>query len=156
MLRDLSETADIKIEMIANRAEAQRLVTNSKRAAVLVLGKSFSKRVERCSFLTSGWRDTLTLCRIFPRGDDPMLFALSAFFQENQTLLPLYLDDGINPFYRDGVKLDAILEVEGFEGSHAANSRRHHRSGCAGIDAARGDALDDRTGFREDRRSRAF
>src|SRR5262249_55777812 len=55
-----------------SREEAQELVRNGRRAAVLVLGKEFSKRVQRCSFVAA---------------------------------------DGLNPFYRDGVKLD-VLDVE--------------------------------------------
>ncbi len=111
ILRDMSETADIKIERIADIAEAERLVNGGRRAAVLVLGKSFSKRVQRCSFLAAGWKDALTFCRVYPCPDDPVLWTLSAFFQENQSILPLYLEDGLNPFYRDGVKLD-VLDVE--------------------------------------------
>jgi ABC-2 type transport system permease protein len=111
VLRDLSETADIKIEMIDNRAEAERLVRNSDRAAVLVLGKSFSKRIQRCSFLAAGWRETLVLSCGYPRPGEPILLSLATFFQEDQNILPLYLADGLNPFFRDGVKLEA-LEVE--------------------------------------------
>jgi ABC-type multidrug transport system permease subunit len=111
VLRDLSETADIKIEMISSRAEAERLVNNSNRAAVLVLGKSFSKRVQRCSFLAAGWGDMLTVAGVYPRAGDPVLLALNAFYQENQSILPLYLTDGLNPFHRDGVKL-SVLDVE--------------------------------------------
>ncbi len=111
VLRDLSETADIKIELIASRAEAERLVQNSQRAAVLVLGKSFSKRAQRASFLTAGWRETLTAGSVYPRPGDPILLTWAAFANENQTSLPLYLEEGLNPFFRDGVKLD-ILEVE--------------------------------------------
>ena len=111
VLRDLSETAGIKVEMIESRAEAERLVRTSKRAAVLVLGPSFSKRVERCSFLAAGWKETLTLGCVFPRPGNPVLLALASFYQENQTVLPLYLHDGLNPFYRDGVNLD-VLDVE--------------------------------------------
>ncbi len=53
-LRDLNETADIRVEFIETRAEAERLVRTGKRAAVLIIGKDFSKRVERCSFLADG------------------------------------------------------------------------------------------------------
>ncbi len=51
-----------------------------------------------------------TLACVFPRPADPVLHALAAFYQENQNVLPLYLEDGINPFFRDGVNL-ASLEV---------------------------------------------
>src|SRR5262249_54030447 len=42
LLRDLGETADIKVELIGTLEEAERLVRDSKRAAVLVLGPAFS------------------------------------------------------------------------------------------------------------------
>src|SRR5204863_2111202 len=57
VLRDLAQTADISVELIATREEAQRLVKSGRRAAVLILGPRFSKRVERRSFLTAGWQD---------------------------------------------------------------------------------------------------
>src|SRR5262249_12272721 len=90
VLRDLSESADIKIELIGSRAEAERLVRDSKRAAVLIMGPLFSKRVQRCSFLAAGWRDTLTAASAFPRPGDPVLVTVNAFFHENQNVLPLY------------------------------------------------------------------
>lgn len=111
-LRDLTETADIRVEVLhGSRADAERLVRDSKRAAVLVLGPSFSKRVQRCSFLAAGWRTRILESCAYPRTGDPVLLALAAFFEENQTVLPLYLEDGINPFHRDGVRLEA-LDVE--------------------------------------------
>jgi ABC-type multidrug transport system permease subunit len=63
--RDLAETAGIRVEIIPTTGEAERLVRGSKRAAILVFGPDFSKRVHSSSFLA----------------------------------------DGLNPFYRDGVKL---------------------------------------------------
>src|SRR5260370_2081759 len=69
--RDLAETAGIRVEVIATREEAERLVTSSKRAAILVFGPEFSKQVHASSFLA----------------------------------------EGLNPFYRDGVKL-AELDAE--------------------------------------------
>src|SRR5262245_31258744 len=111
VLRDLSETANIRVEMIANLDEAKELVRSGRRAAVLKLGPAFSKRVERCSFLATGWRDRILQTCAFPRQGDPVLLALAAFFEENQTVLPLYLEDGLNPFYRDGIRLET-LDVE--------------------------------------------
>lgn len=111
VLRDLGETADIKVELVSTRAEAEALVRNSKRAAVLVLGPRFSKRVERCSFLGGGWAETFTLTSSFPRPGDPVLLALRAAFDEEQGALPLYALDGLNPFFRDGVRLE-VLDVE--------------------------------------------
>ena len=63
--RDLAETAGIRVEIIPSREEAERLVRASKRAAILIFGPDFSKRVHASSFLAQG----------------------------------------LNPFYRDGVKL---------------------------------------------------
>jgi ABC-type multidrug transport system permease subunit len=70
-LHDINETADIRLEFVESREEAERLVRTGKRAAVLIIGKDFSNRVEQCSFLAQG----------------------------------------VNPLYRDGVKLDR-LDVE--------------------------------------------
>src|SRR5262249_52753224 len=52
--RDLLDTADIRLEVIPTRQEAQRLVDSGKRAAVLVFGTNFSKRVHQSSFLAQG------------------------------------------------------------------------------------------------------
>src|SRR5262249_62204574 len=67
-MHDLAETADIRVEVIATREQAQRLVDNGRRAAVLVFGPDFSLKVAQASFLA----------------------------------------DGINPFFRDGVKLQEM------------------------------------------------
>lgn len=76
LLRDINETADIRVEFVESQEEAERLKRTGQRAAVLVIGKDFSKNVQRCSFLA----------------------------------------DGINPFFRDGVKIStldvAIMEDE--------------------------------------------
>jgi ABC-type transport system involved in multi-copper enzyme maturation permease subunit len=66
--RDLAETAEIRVEIIPSRREAEALVESGKRSAVLVFGPEFSKRVQQCSFLAQG----------------------------------------INPFYREGVKLSEL------------------------------------------------
>lgn len=52
--RDLAETADIKVEIVETLPEAERLVRDHKRAAVLVFGPDFSQKVDRCSFLADG------------------------------------------------------------------------------------------------------
>jgi ABC-type Na+ efflux pump permease subunit len=109
LLRDLNETASIKVELVDSYEQARELTRSGRRAAVLVLGKAFSKRVERCSFLTGGWREALTVAAA-ARPGDPVALALAGLAQETQTAYPLYLLDGINPFFRDGVNLD-VLDV---------------------------------------------
>ena len=52
VIDDLSATPDIRLEVIADRAEAERLVRQNKRAAVIVFEPDFSEKVNRCSFLT--------------------------------------------------------------------------------------------------------
>jgi ABC-2 type transport system permease protein len=111
LLRDLSESADIRVELIADLEQAQTLVRSGRRPAVLVLGKHFSKRVERCSFLAAGWHDGMNIAAALPRPGNPVALALHAAFDERQTVLPFYLMDGLNPFHRDGVKLD-VLDVQ--------------------------------------------
>ncbi|MBI2805913.1 MAG: ABC transporter permease [Planctomycetes bacterium] len=111
LLRDLNETADIRVEFVHSRAEAERLVRSGQRAAVLVLGKNFSKRIERCSFLSSGWHDHLTIAACFPQPGNPIALAMRCSFDEAQTAFPLYLHDGINPFHREGINLHS-LDVE--------------------------------------------
>jgi ABC-2 type transport system permease protein len=54
VLKDLSETAGIRVELIDSREKAEQLVNNGERAAVLVLGPHFSQRVSSCSFLEGG------------------------------------------------------------------------------------------------------
>lgn len=111
LLRDLGETADIKVELIGSREEAEELVHSGKRAAVLILGPRFSKRVERCSFLGGGLRETYRMAAALPHAANPVLLAFSAGLDENQNLLPYYAIDGLNPFHRDGIRLD-VLDVE--------------------------------------------
>ena len=52
VLDDLSAEADIRIEQIADRGEAERLVAAGKRPAVIVFERDFSAKMSRCSFLT--------------------------------------------------------------------------------------------------------
>src|SRR5579871_4476049 len=51
VLRDLEQTAGIRVEVIPTREQAERLVRRGRRSAVLVFGPDFSERVHRCSFL---------------------------------------------------------------------------------------------------------
>jgi ABC-type Na+ efflux pump permease subunit len=111
VIKDLRQTAGIRVELIESREQADELIRSRRRAAVLVLGPQFSKRVERCSFLGSGWRDAFTAALATTRPGDPVCLALGGLLQETQSAYPLYLVDGINPFYRDGVNLD-VLDAE--------------------------------------------
>ena len=110
LLADLGETADLRVELVRDRAEAEELVRTGKRAAVLVVGPEFSKRISRCSFLSPGWREGFLMAASFPRSGDPVALAAAGLYDEHQSALPLYLSDGINPFYREGVDL-ARLDV---------------------------------------------
>lgn len=111
LLRDLGESAGIKVELIKSREDAEELVRTGKRAAVLVVGKNFSKRVERCSFLAGGWNDVLPVASSFPLPGDPILLAFQAGLSESQRAFPLYVVDGMNPYHRDGIRLD-VLDVQ--------------------------------------------
>ena len=52
--RDLAQTAGIRVEVIPELEEAEALVANGKRAAVLVFGPKFSEQVTRSSFMLGG------------------------------------------------------------------------------------------------------
>ncbi len=52
VIDDLSATQDIRLEIITDRAEAERLIAKGRRPAVIVFGPDFSDRMHRCSFLT--------------------------------------------------------------------------------------------------------
>ncbi|CAN5343924.1 hypothetical protein BH11PLA2_BH11PLA2_36540 [soil metagenome] len=50
VLDDLADTADIRVEMIGSREEAEALVRSGKRSAIIVFEPQFSELVHRCSF----------------------------------------------------------------------------------------------------------
>jgi len=52
VIDDLSATQDIRLEIIGDRAEAEKLVARGSRAAVLIFEPDFSDRMNRCSFLS--------------------------------------------------------------------------------------------------------
>jgi ABC-type transport system involved in multi-copper enzyme maturation permease subunit len=58
---DLEETGGIRLEIIPDRETAAQLCHDRKRAAVLVFGRDFSRRLDQCSFLEGGinpfWRN---------------------------------------------------------------------------------------------------
>lgn len=70
VIDDLSATQDIRLEIITDRAEAERLIAKNRRAAVVVFEADFSDRMHRCSFLRQ--------------------------------------NDAVNPFGRDGVRIDRL------------------------------------------------
>lgn len=59
VLDDLAGTADIRIELIANREEAEKLIRDGKRSAVLIFEPEFSAKMHRCSFLTKATPEPL-------------------------------------------------------------------------------------------------
>jgi ABC-type multidrug transport system permease subunit len=52
--RDLAETAGIRVEVLPNLEEAQRMVAYHQRPAVLVFKANFSEQINQCSFLAEG------------------------------------------------------------------------------------------------------
>ena len=52
VIDDISATQDIRLEVITDRAEAERLIAKNRRAAVIVFEEDFSEKMHRCSFLT--------------------------------------------------------------------------------------------------------
>ncbi|AMV25976.1 Inner membrane transport permease YbhR [Gemmata sp. SH-PL17] len=52
VIDDLSATQDIRLEIIRDRGEAERLVAKNRRPAIIVFEEDFSERMHRCSFLT--------------------------------------------------------------------------------------------------------
>src|SRR6516164_5673616 len=54
VLKDLADTAGIRVEVIDDLAAAEQLIGEHKRAAVLVFNPGFSRSVNRCSFLKDG------------------------------------------------------------------------------------------------------
>ncbi len=54
VLRDLAETAGIRVELIADLATAKELVRSGQRSAVIVFHPEFSEKITRCSFLADG------------------------------------------------------------------------------------------------------
>jgi ABC-type Na+ efflux pump permease subunit len=69
--RDLAETAGIRVETIPSLQEAERLIAEHRRPAVLILEPEFTAHVNQCSFLKDGinpfYRDGVELDRIHAR-----------------------------------------------------------------------------------------
>lgn len=59
VLDDLAGAADIRIELIDSRDEAEQLIRDGKRSAILIFEPDFSERVQRCSFLTKATPEPL-------------------------------------------------------------------------------------------------
>jgi ABC-2 type transport system permease protein len=66
--QDLAETAGIRIEIIPSKEEAEQLVADHKRPAVIIFEPTFSVRVQSCSFLAEGinpfFRDGVELDKV--------------------------------------------------------------------------------------------
>lgn len=54
VLEDLGKSGGIRVEVVDDEKEAKVLVGSGRRAAVIVFGPDFSKRVAKCSFLSEG------------------------------------------------------------------------------------------------------
>lgn len=52
VIDDLSGTTDIRLEVITDRAEAERLIARNRRAAIIIFEEDFSERMDRASFLS--------------------------------------------------------------------------------------------------------
>jgi ABC-type multidrug transport system permease subunit len=51
---DLAQTGGIRVEVVPTQKDADELIANSKRAAILVFGPKFSEKMTRSSFLRGG------------------------------------------------------------------------------------------------------
>jgi ABC-type Na+ efflux pump permease subunit len=51
VLDDLTNTGNVRVELIASREEAEQLIRKGDRAAVVIFEPEFSDRVQRCSFV---------------------------------------------------------------------------------------------------------
>jgi ABC-type Na+ efflux pump permease subunit len=75
VLDDLAGTADIRIEIIGSREEANRLIRDGKRSAVLIFEPDFSEKMHRTSFLTKG--KTVPLNPMYRDGINPAKVSLT-------------------------------------------------------------------------------
>jgi ABC-type Na+ efflux pump permease subunit len=91
--RDLAQTGGIRVERFETREEAEAQVRRGKRAAVLVFGPQFSRRVSQCSFLADGinpfYRDGVNLRELDaePLIDQTQLTAASIIQQVGQVTM---------------------------------------------------------------------
>jgi ABC-type multidrug transport system permease subunit len=91
--RDLAQTGGIRVEIIPTLEEAEQLVRNSKRAAVIVFGPDFSKQMTLSSFLRGGvnplFRDGIDLEALDARvlRDPTQLTAASIIEQVGQVTM---------------------------------------------------------------------
>lgn len=71
VIRDLAETAEIRVEVLPDLETAEKLCQTSQRSAIMVFGKNFSRQVQQCSFLTTGinpfYRDGVELSKLDAR-----------------------------------------------------------------------------------------
>ncbi len=68
VIKDLRETAGIRVETIPGEEEAKRLCKSRQRSAVIIFGPQFSSKVSQSSFLSEGinpfYRDGVDLSRL--------------------------------------------------------------------------------------------
>jgi ABC-2 type transport system permease protein len=116
--QDLAQTAGIRLESIETLEQAQQLVTDGKRAAVLVFGPKFSERMTRCSFLPGGvnpfFRDGVDLNTLDARllRDTTQITAASIIEQVGQvTMLRVVMPWMIGrAFERIGDQLGSLVQ----------------------------------------------
>ncbi|MEX0678308.1 MAG: ABC transporter permease [Pirellulales bacterium] len=117
--RDLAQTAGIRVEIVPSLAEAEQLVHDGKRAAVLVFGPQFSKRVTNSSFLPGGvnplFRDGVDIQALDARFliDPTQLTAASIIEQVGQvTMLRVVLPWMIGrAFERIGAQMGPLVKT---------------------------------------------
>jgi ABC-2 type transport system permease protein len=116
--QDLAQTAGLRVEVIAGLEQAQELVSQSRRAAVLVFGPEFSERMTRSSFLRGGvnplFRDGVDLEALDARllRDTTQLTAASIIEQVGQvTMLRVVLPWMIGrAFEKIGERMGTIVK----------------------------------------------
>ncbi|RLS41366.1 MAG: ABC transporter permease [Planctomycetota bacterium] len=84
---DLRQTQDIVLEMLPDLETAEKLVASHQRAAVLVIGGDFTRKIQNCSFLSDGInpfiRDGVAMARVDTRMiKDPRQIATAGIMEQ--------------------------------------------------------------------------
>lgn len=117
--RDLAQTAGIRVEIIPTLEEAEQLVAGGQRAAVLVFGPEFSRRMTDSSFLPGGvnplFRDGVDIEKLDAKFliDPTQLTAASIIQQVGQvTMIRVVLPWMIGrAFEKIGAKMGPIVKT---------------------------------------------